>query len=338
MCTHSNGWRRYVLPSNWATMTMFMLLMSLSSIGQEEIQLPHGFVKIYADETVADTYVAPPAEYVPGGERAANFNVTYTGFTTQAQTAFQYAVDLWAALITSSVTIEVNANFTSLAPNVLGSAGASTIHRDFSGAPEAGTWYPQALANSLAGSDLSGQPDINANFNSDFTWYYGLDGNTPAGQYDFVTVVLHELGHGLGFFGSAYVDGSLGYIQQDGYPYIYDLFVQTGGGTDILDYSDGTSALAGALQGNNLFWTGFWGTAGNAAIEPQLYAPSSWDGGSSYSHLNESTFPSGNINSLMTPQLGSAEAIHTPGPATIGIFTDMGWSIAGGCSSCGSNC
>src|SRR5262249_46124505 len=50
-------------------------------------------------------------------------------------------------------------------------------------------------------------PEIKANFNSAIgttctfpnVWYYGLDGEAPEGELDLVTVVLHELAHGLGF-------------------------------------------------------------------------------------------------------------------------------------------
>ncbi|MDP2602930.1 MAG: hypothetical protein Q8S00_10100 [Deltaproteobacteria bacterium] len=53
-----------------------------------------------------------------------------------------------------------------------------------------------------------GQNDISATFSSTIGtpgclqssgWYYGFDGNPPAGTIDFVSVLLHELGHGLGF-------------------------------------------------------------------------------------------------------------------------------------------
>ena len=60
-----------------------------------------------------------------------------------------------------------------------------------------------ALADAIAGRDTyAGRVDLTASFNSNdkVNWYYGTDGNTPSGQFDFVTVVLHELGHGLGFF------------------------------------------------------------------------------------------------------------------------------------------
>ena len=33
-------------------------------------------------------------------------------------------------------------------------------------------------------------------------WYFGTDGSTPFSQYDFVSVVMHEIAHGLNFAGS----------------------------------------------------------------------------------------------------------------------------------------
>ena len=56
------------------------------------------------------------------------------------------------------------------------------------------------MANKLSGIDLApNDDDIVANFNSSFNWYLGTDGNAGM-QFDLMTVVLHELGHGLGFW------------------------------------------------------------------------------------------------------------------------------------------
>src|ERR1044071_7699668 len=61
------------------------------------------------------------------------------------------------------------------------------------------TWYGSALPDKRAGHDLdSTSPDINAQFSSDFNFYLGVDNNHGA-QNDLVTVLLHELAHGLGF-------------------------------------------------------------------------------------------------------------------------------------------
>src|SRR5262249_37330802 len=75
-----------------------------------------------------------------------------------------------------------------------------------------GTYYAAPLADKLAGMDLDpGKPDVSATFNSALDdgscsfgckWYYGLDARPPlsACKLDLVSVALHELGHGLGFF------------------------------------------------------------------------------------------------------------------------------------------
>jgi len=150
---------------------MLVSFLGTSAIAQDDFRLPSdAVVEIYAHDFDSGTSVGTPDGFVAGNDRASTINVNYTGFTAPAQAAFQYAVDIWASLITSSVTINVNAQFAPLAPGVLGSAGASSIHRNFAGAPIANTWYPQALANSLAGSDLdAGQADLNASFSSTFT-------------------------------------------------------------------------------------------------------------------------------------------------------------------------
>ena len=141
------------------------------------------------DEGYNDTTPVAPVGGNPG-----------TTLGEQRQIVAQFAADLWGAVLQSNQPIYVQANFTPLGPNVLGSAGTTFYNRDFAGAPEAGTWYFAALADALSDSDLNpGYADIASNFSSTFTFYYGLDGQTPAGQVNFLDVVMHEYGHGLGF-------------------------------------------------------------------------------------------------------------------------------------------
>jgi hypothetical protein len=88
-----------------------------------------------------------------------------------------------------------------------------------------------------------------------------------------------------------------------------------------------SSKLGQQFTGGRLFFSGPLTNSAHipAGFPARLYAPSAWEDGSSYSHLDEATFPAGDPNSLMTPQLGMNEAIHTPGPIVMGIFRDMGW-------------
>jgi hypothetical protein len=120
--------------------------------------LPKAF--LWADPTPNRFRVSLPASFLTSAGRVdfpksnTVINVNYTGFTSAAQTAFQFAVDIWESLIDSSVPISINASFANLGANILGQAGPETFIRDFSGAPQANTWYPIALANSLSGQDL----------------------------------------------------------------------------------------------------------------------------------------------------------------------------------------
>ena len=118
----------------------------------------------------------------------------------QRQIVAQYAAAMWGSVLKSDVPVYIQARFLSLAPNVLGSAGTLSAFRDYPGMPFAGTWYPGALADSLVGADLNpGFYDIRSQFSTNFTFYYGLDGKTPANQTNFLDVVMHEYAHGLGF-------------------------------------------------------------------------------------------------------------------------------------------
>ena len=272
-------------------------------------------------------FVPPPATY---RSSAATINVTYNNFPSDAQAAFQYAVNIWAGLIDSDIDIDVTATWASLGDNILGSASPSTVHRNFTGAPDLDVYYPSALANQLANDDLdTDDADITCNFGSDVNWYLGLDGNVPPGAYDFVTVVLHELCHGLGFIGSATVAGNTGFIGQSGSPFVYDTFINdnnTGG--SILDLNSGSGAMANALTGNGLVWSGPGGLAASIS-PPGIYAPADWEPGASFSHLREDMYLTGDANALMTPNLNTGEAIHNPGPIVMGMFNDMGWGVQG---------
>jgi hypothetical protein len=258
-------------------------------------------------------------------------SVNYNGFTPQAQTAFQFAVDIWESLLDSPVPITVDASFAPLSPGVLGSAGPTSFWRDFPGAPQAGTWYANALANSLAGTDIDPSlSDIQAQFSSSFNWYYGTDGNVPSGQYSFVSVVLHELGHGLGFLGFMDKQGSSGsWGFGTGSPSIYDRFTENGSGQSLINtalFPNPSSALGSQLTSNNIFFDGTNANAANGGNRIKLYAPSVWNGGSSYSHLDE-VF-NNTPNALMTYSIAPGESILNPGPVTLGLFKDLGWKLA----------
>jgi hypothetical protein len=158
------------------------------------------------------------------------------GVTVGAQRlfVFQYAANIWGSILPSNIAVQVNAQFNPLTctatSGVLGSAGPVSLVRDFAGAPLAGHWYHVALANKLNDTDINGASfEINATFNSSLGgatclpagWYLGVDG-VEGSQIELLPVVLHELGHGLGF--STPTSGSTGNYSS-AFPGIYDHFL-----------------------------------------------------------------------------------------------------------------
>lgn len=201
----------------------------------------------------------------------------------QRKIVYQFAADLWDSILTTDVDVRVGASFAALncTPTgaTLGSAGPWWVWQD-PGFPVPNAWYHQALANQIAGENLnitSGNPDyvdpddieIGSQFNANLGqpnclagsgWYYGLDGNTPAGMISFLDVVLHEIGHGLGFSGFVgYSTGVLG--ERVGTPGVSDVYTHfaydnvTGARFDTGAMTDALRAASMKTQGR-VSWDG----------------------------------------------------------------------------------
>ena len=176
----------------------------------------------------------------------------------------QFAADLWGSVLTSSVPVYVGAQFNPLGPNVLGSAGTTFYVYNFPGAAYPDTIYFSALGDALAGEDLvPGYIDINSQFSSDFTFYYGLDNNTPAGQINFLDVVMHEFGHGLGF-ANAENEGTGEFA--GGLQDIYSLYTYDNTAGKSWPQMTVAERRASALNYGNVVFTGASATAGAALI------------------------------------------------------------------------
>jgi len=254
--------------------------------------------------------------------------------------AFQYAADLAGACLVSNVTIVVNAAMNPLTCTttsaVLGSAGAVSVLRDFGG-PLAGTWYGIALANALTGVDNdAANPDIQAQFNSSingvasclggYNWYYGYDGILPAGNWiDFVSVVEHEVCHGLGFQSFINVTSGAEFL---GFDDVYEANTESHGAVpSTLTTMTNAQRVTAMKTGTNLHFVGANCqaasgilTAGKTGTHVQLYAPATIAAGSTYSHFNTACTP----NELMEPNYTGPN--HNRSLATE-VFKDLGWTV-----------
>lgn len=198
----------------------------------------------------------------------------------QRLNAFRHAAGIWGAKLDSRVEIRILAQFVNqtCTPTsaTLGSAGAAYIIRDFPGAAPA-TWYSPALANKLAGIDLVPTVhDINANFNALLNgsptclggrgWYYGYDANEGT-NIDFVAVLLHEMGHGLGF--QTFTSLSTGAFPSSAgvaFPDTYAIRLMNAATSKTYPQMTPLERVAASVNSRNLVWIGGRVTAGVPSV------------------------------------------------------------------------
>ncbi len=296
-----------------------------------EIMQPGQPAVCYADPHDKHTYIPSPLKWnATGRTKTATFEVTYVNFSVEAQTAFQAAVDIWATLISSDVPIRITATWESLSTGVLGSATAGTFYRNFSGAQRQQAWYPVALAEKIMGVELNGagSPDIVASFNSsNSSWFYGTGGGAPVGTYDLVSIVLHEIGHGLGINHNYTVSGTNGLISNGDFVFTYATYLENLSAQNLVtSFTQPSANLRTQLVSANLFFNSPSVLTSNSGTRAKIYAPTTFSAGSSIAHLDETTYAAGDANSLMTPQIGFRETIHDPGPIAMAMLNDMGWT------------
>lgn len=323
---------------------LFLTLIAIAYAMQSAAQDPLHWEDIRTGSLQSPVYIPPPPAF-ESGIRSASFSITYSGFTPDATAAFDYAAAIWSSLLNSSVPIKVNAYFIPLLPGLLGIT-LPNGRKDFSGAPLPATWYATALANSITDTELNtGESDFDLYLNSGINWYFGTDGYCPAGKYDLVSIALHEICHGLGFVGLAKVTGTTGsfglleaidfapittsfpWPDLDTLPAVFDTKLIEEDGNFLITFPNPSTELKSNFTGNQVYFDGENASQMNNGFKPKMYAPSSFALGSSLVHLNESTYPAGNVNELMTPFSGASNAVHDPGPIVMGILKDIGWNV-----------
>ena len=186
----------------------------------------------------------------------------------------------------------------------------------------------------LASTWILETSDISATFNSDVdnptclgatSWWYGIGAPAPAGTIDFYTVVLHEIGHGIGFLSLVNLGTGAKFA---GFDDAYERWLwdwTTGGWPGMTNAQRVASAVN---TGQVIFWgprateagRGFLSAGLNAGY-PRVFAPNPVQGGSSISHFDTVLTP----NELMEPAI-----TPPPGPyayLTSGALEDIGWKL-----------
>ena len=255
----------------------------------------------------------------------SSFKVDFTNTPEIYRAAINEAADVWSQNFTSQIPVKVKVLWERQANvGILAAASPGKFHSNFKNIPDKDLWYASALADAIAGEDIEPTlPEVTIRINSTNgpMLYLGTDGNCPSNKYDLESMILHEMGHGLGFLSNADYDTLFGYgsIQQ---PTPFDAYAQISDGRRLMDLDSPSIELGKALT-EPLVWSGANGVRANNGIKPLLYTPSTYEGGSSVSHLDEATFANSSRDSVMTPNLKFGEVFHQPGPLLTAMFQDL---------------
>jgi hypothetical protein len=259
----------------------------------------------------------------------------------QRLNVFMAAAAYWSNRLTSSVPITVMAQMVPLdctpISALLGFAGPTNFFSDFTDAPgvRAATWYPSALANTLASSDQDDtSPEIEAQFNTrldnvptclgGIRWDYSMGGTAPAHTLPFYQTVLHELAHGLGFL--TVVDlttGALALGQDD----VFELFLEDHSTGKTWGQMTDSQRVTSAKDTGDLHWTGPHVVAASPALSAgrhpsghvQMYAPKPLQLGSSVAHWDTAVTPDELLEPFATTDPHDLLTTH--------LLNDIGWTL-----------
>ena len=314
------------------TLISFLCIVAISNaVGQKNVLknavLGERPVNIALDE-VNKSFTPPPQEFrnlKSGQTKKSEIIITYVDFPEEAKSAFEYAVSIYEQNISSSVPIMISATWEPLNVGILAKSGPSTFHKNFNSALIPNVYYPIALVEKLSGREWNDEKDadIICSFDSERNWYFATDGNTPETKYDLVTVVLHEIAHGLGISGFLKDENGVGKFNNAGNnPSAYDYYIYNSQNQRISDnslFSSPSTQLHNQITSNEL---DFSCSTNCDQSKSKIYAPSSWRTGVSIYHLQN---VSGSSGELMSPSISKGQAIHNPGESTIKILSEIGW-------------
>lgn len=255
-------------------------------------------------------------------------------FGTDRQNALTAAGNAFSSLFgqyfTNSANIVLSVT-SSDDPNSLTLASAGS-EATWDGVTE-GFSYQEVVRNKLVnGTDLNGSvADGSVDVNWGQAWHLDLSSDAPSGQYDFYSTVFHEFTHAIGFSSSigqngepAFGAGNLAWSE-------YDRFLGDKNGTMMInpDYTLNQAAwdaasVGGASPAEGMFFYGANAMAANGGNPVGLYSPTTWEGGSSVSHLDTDN-PA--LEAMMMTHAGpDGPSPRVFSAVEVGVLTDLGYT------------
>jgi len=249
------------------------------------------------------------------------FDLTAINMNEARITASEYAFGLWGEQLSGPIPVDISIESKNLGNGVIGQSWRTQNFLNTGEVPgvPVNTWYPSPLWNQLVGFDATAQRDIVLDMNSSMNFYLQPTGTVQG--IDWITVMLHEVCHGLGFYPIVGQNGAYSY---GAHPGIFDRQLFSGlTGPCITELTQ--SERAALVVSDNLF-AGAPGSNllnANGGNRVKMYAPTTWAGGSSTSHWQPSGQP---FSTFMGPWINNNWRLHTFNTRKIGVLLDLGWT------------
>jgi hypothetical protein len=271
-----------------------------------------------------------------------SFNINGTA-PAGLSNALNFAAQRWTNYLTITVPVKVNIFFVNSASLPFSAITLANGRTNFAGAPVSNFIYPSSLANQLAAAELNaGEFDMDIYVNLATNYYFGT-GKPAANQSDFISTIMHEIGHGLGFYSSGYVNssniGSFGNVPasalfplatsfpwhgQDGYPSIYDKFIMKPSQSNLVNIApNNSSTLGDSIKYRSNYFNGpTYANAANGGTPVRLSGGTgAYTLGVDLLHIHASI-----CNSLMSYCWGNGDTVRMPAAWEMGILKEIGWN------------
>lgn len=252
------------------------------------------------------------------------------------------AAQRWSYYLNIPIPIKVNIFFVNSSLLPFSAITLANGRTNFIGAPYSNYIYTTALANQIAGNELNpGEFDMDIYINLATNYYFGT-GKPSIGQSDFMSTIMHEIGHGLGFYSSGYVNassiGSFGNVPvsalaplttsfswhgQDGFPSIYDKYIIKQSHNNLVGIAANNSLILGdsIKYRSNYFDGPVFANSSNASQPVKLSGGAgAYTLGVDLLHIHSSV-----CNSIMSYCWGSGDTVRKPAAWEMGILKEIGW-------------
>lgn len=273
------------------------------------------------------------------------FSFTISGSTIPVgmTAALTRAGQRWTNYLNITVPVKINIILINFSAAPFSGLTLGNGRQNFSNAPVSNYLYPTALANQIAGTELNpGEADMDIYINLATAMHYGT-GKPNNSHEDFMTLIMHEMGHGLGFTSTGYVnsnnEGSFGNVPasalapltttfpwrgQDGAPTIYDKFIIKQSHNHLIGLQpNNTVALGDSIKNNANYFDGpSFANSSNGGNPVKLSGGTgSFVLGVDLLHLNDNI-----CNSIMSYCWGMGDTVRKPANWELGILKEIGWN------------